>query len=487
MKNAGKKHDYQLARDLVIRHIADGGYQPGDKLPGRPKLAETLKIGLISVQQAVKTLEKDGVLYNIKGSGCYLKRIPSPGAPPSPGPEQNSSFDAEMLFGRSSGSGKLTIKLGVFPGELHYFGEEWKKVTADFERKNHGLTVETVPVGEMGELKEKLSRAELDVFQLPLSRLALMIKSGLVMNPGPNLGLEAESFFTPVYKAACHGGETPWGAPMAVSCCCMFHRTKHAAPRGDGFWDFLGRLWRTPPQSGLEAHIANNHVLDELFRLAVPGLRPDEMDSDKILGHPEFEPFVTKLDKYYRNPKIFHPHIKEASEDSIRALAAGRCALAFGSSSWLPLFQRAQVKNLSLSEEPREAGAASKNSSVICMLSSLSCHTEECLSLLRHIGLYETQTVFARKGMPTANKHACASLESDVFTSADKDRLLSIFETGTAPVFETENADMFLAKVLRPESVRWRSGKLTTEQFLENMQRKRKLILGQNRGLNIAV
>lgn len=49
-----------------------------DKLPSIRQLAKQLKVNNVTIVTAYKQLEQDGYVYSIKGSGTYIKRIPSP-------------------------------------------------------------------------------------------------------------------------------------------------------------------------------------------------------------------------------------------------------------------------------------------------------------------------------------------------------------------------------------------------------------------------
>lgn len=484
MKAPKRKHDYQLARELFVRHIADGQYQPGDRLPSRPRLAKMLDIGLISVQQAVKSLEREGVLYSIKGSGSYLKTIPSLKSMSEGNLPRHSPFDAEMLFGSCSGSAsKLAIRFATFPGELDYFGDEWKKVIAEFEKKSHGISVETVPTSSMEELQDDLRKARIDVFQIHLGQLPLMLKSGLVLRPGGDLELDGGDFFTPVYEAACHDG-VPWGIPLALSCNCMFYNRKwqnlvRSANEEGGFWSFLERLAKSPLPSGLEAFVANNHVVSELFRLASPVLRHCDADIDAFIDSPEFPDFIMRLDKYYRNPKIFHPMVKEGCGDSIQNLADGRSAMAFGNSSWMSILHHLHARDWDITEEPHETGTIQRTAGVLCSISSLTCHPEECLSLLNHLGSTGTQRTFALKGKPVARRDSCAELRLEGLGPASKAKFISMIESGRVLAKNSENSGEFLERVLLPESERWRSGRLTARQYLDSIQRKRDIFLNR--------
>ena len=62
----------QLAEQLRAG-IADGSYPPGKKIPSENELARTLSVSRQTVRQAIGTLENEGLLTRVRGSGTYVR------------------------------------------------------------------------------------------------------------------------------------------------------------------------------------------------------------------------------------------------------------------------------------------------------------------------------------------------------------------------------------------------------------------------------
>ncbi|MCT3499116.1 GntR family transcriptional regulator, partial [Lactobacillus delbrueckii subsp. bulgaricus] len=57
----------QLRRDIE-NHV----YQVGDRIPAERQLAEQFKVSRMTLRQAIKTLEEEGILERRLGSGTYV-------------------------------------------------------------------------------------------------------------------------------------------------------------------------------------------------------------------------------------------------------------------------------------------------------------------------------------------------------------------------------------------------------------------------------
>ena len=75
MKKTEKKGQGQLYRDVLQgleNMIADGIYNPGDKLPSEREMAELFCVSRVPVREAIKILEYMGILEIIPGDGVYI-------------------------------------------------------------------------------------------------------------------------------------------------------------------------------------------------------------------------------------------------------------------------------------------------------------------------------------------------------------------------------------------------------------------------------
>ena len=61
------KNHNQLRRDIE-NHV----YKVGDRIPAERHLAEQFKVSRMTLRQAIKTLEEEGILERRLGSGTYV-------------------------------------------------------------------------------------------------------------------------------------------------------------------------------------------------------------------------------------------------------------------------------------------------------------------------------------------------------------------------------------------------------------------------------
>lgn len=61
--------------------VADGGYQPGMKLPSETQLCQELGLRRLELRRALDVLEKEGVLWRHVGKGTFLSEQPGDSAP----------------------------------------------------------------------------------------------------------------------------------------------------------------------------------------------------------------------------------------------------------------------------------------------------------------------------------------------------------------------------------------------------------------------
>ena len=61
----------QIAEDIK-RRIVIGELKPGDKLPSNAELAIAYQVNPNTVQRAYSELERDGIVYSVKGRGNFI-------------------------------------------------------------------------------------------------------------------------------------------------------------------------------------------------------------------------------------------------------------------------------------------------------------------------------------------------------------------------------------------------------------------------------
>jgi GntR family hexuronate regulon transcriptional repressor len=92
---------YQQVAAAIERVIADGRYQPGQRLASERDLAEELGVSRPTVRRAVIALEMRGLLEARQGSGVYVRQTRAPTPAPQPKDFDIDAFDhaeARRLF-----------------------------------------------------------------------------------------------------------------------------------------------------------------------------------------------------------------------------------------------------------------------------------------------------------------------------------------------------------------------------------------------------
>lgn len=72
METSRKEIKYLAIKEKVFRMIQDGLYQSGDRLPSEQELASMHNVSVITSKKALDELERDGIIYRIKGSGSFV-------------------------------------------------------------------------------------------------------------------------------------------------------------------------------------------------------------------------------------------------------------------------------------------------------------------------------------------------------------------------------------------------------------------------------
>ena len=62
-------------REQIKESILKGEIEPGSMLPSIRVLASQCKVGVITVKRAYEELEKEGLIFNRQGKGCFVKEI----------------------------------------------------------------------------------------------------------------------------------------------------------------------------------------------------------------------------------------------------------------------------------------------------------------------------------------------------------------------------------------------------------------------------
>lgn len=68
---------YQEIRSFLMERLSSGAYQPGDRFYSENELAEKFSTTNLTVRQAMALLEQDKFIERRRGSGTYVRKLPS--------------------------------------------------------------------------------------------------------------------------------------------------------------------------------------------------------------------------------------------------------------------------------------------------------------------------------------------------------------------------------------------------------------------------
>lgn len=63
-------------KEIIVQHIRNGNYKPDTQIPTLRKFAKMANVSSPTVQQAVTSLVKEGVLYSRRGKGTFVRIVP---------------------------------------------------------------------------------------------------------------------------------------------------------------------------------------------------------------------------------------------------------------------------------------------------------------------------------------------------------------------------------------------------------------------------
>lgn len=75
ISRSSKESIYNQIYLQIKKQIVNTSLKPGDQLPSIRKLANELKVSVITTKKAYEELEKDGVVESRRGAGYFVKEI----------------------------------------------------------------------------------------------------------------------------------------------------------------------------------------------------------------------------------------------------------------------------------------------------------------------------------------------------------------------------------------------------------------------------
>ena len=101
--------------EMLCVDIAKGAFGPDYRLPSVRELATALGVNPNTVQRAMETMEEQGLLYSVRGSGWFVQQDTTRAVAVLDGLRRNKTAD---FF-------RMMEVLGMSPQEVKAFVKEW--------------------------------------------------------------------------------------------------------------------------------------------------------------------------------------------------------------------------------------------------------------------------------------------------------------------------------------------------------------------------
>ena len=66
---------YEQIQDQIKEMVLKGSLKAEEQLPSIRLMAKDLKVGIITVKRAYEELEKEGIIVNLQGRGCFIAMV----------------------------------------------------------------------------------------------------------------------------------------------------------------------------------------------------------------------------------------------------------------------------------------------------------------------------------------------------------------------------------------------------------------------------
>ncbi len=75
ISNLSQTPIYEQIQNQITEMILSGKITSGEQLPSIRLMAKELKVGIITVKRAYEELEKEELVVNLQGRGCFVREI----------------------------------------------------------------------------------------------------------------------------------------------------------------------------------------------------------------------------------------------------------------------------------------------------------------------------------------------------------------------------------------------------------------------------
>lgn len=463
--NLKKKKNYEIAREGILKLIADNAIQEGEILPALNTLTDYLNVGRISVQNAIRKLCEEGILKTRPGSGTYVENL-SLLAPAKPASLYNELAPA---FKRKK------IRFGVLR-EMPAFTNFYQTIVKQYMAGQFDVEIELVPLQCYNDLAEMAAANELDGFQVSPAILATMVDKGYLFNPEKVDGFTdlADTFFASVWESTRYQNIN-WGTPMSVSVPCEFYHPEYEPlfAEADAAGDFLAKLaaiQRAMPPFISDKTIAACAYCQQIFTLMI------QQNQNRLeLGH--INDFLNRdqgLDKlrqfetFLQDRRLFLPRV----ENVTRLFMARKTMMVMMATASINGLKKDLNQDLIVKNRLKGFWGINNLHVNINVIAANTFFPEEVRDFVRYLGSVPAQQQLADIGVPVANKKAYEQLNLPFVNDDAVEEIRRAIINSRAMSSNEVCFDNYVQDIVYPELFQWQTGKYNLDTFCRTLQRK---------------
>ena len=482
IKEMKRKPRYLVARKLLIDLILKENYKINEILPSINTLTASFRLGRFPIQQAVKLLAEEGILRNVLGSGCYIKKLPelSKSETEAKSASKAPTIDIDSwnyITAPGNAVSPKKIRLGLFP-EMPEQILLWEKLIAQYMKKHPSIKIEIIQLDFPSMMFDHAIFQNIDLFQIPIYLLPFFVESGLLFDLDEigEIPFSSADFYDSIIQASYYKNKI-YGVPIITSIIVQFYNKKYEKRIKDffpirGFWNYMEKLEaysKKIKDKDYDFLITNTESLFTLSMLTKAKENPSYEDKKKF-NSPDFVQFIERFQKYYTNTQIFDCEID--FRIALNRFLNGKSILFTASTSSIPEILEKCPFQLKMMPQVIEPEGARRLDGNLTVISASTPFPEECLDILNYFSQYETQLFLAQNGRFVAHKKANESLVIKGLEQKNITDILQSFDQTKIIHTKDPYIDEYIRTIANHEIQKWQQKDFSNNELISSLKRK---------------
>ncbi|MCX6985094.1 MAG: GntR family transcriptional regulator [Lentisphaerae bacterium] len=469
------------AYDAILGLIRKHNFRVGDVFLSRQEIMNATKLSQRPVQQAIQKLAKEGVFNTVRGSGCYITRLPDaqPEQVALERPPRESLGEASSYFSLSrSVHFKMRLRLGIIKEEWNAYSDLWRGAIESYLDTHKGIGIEVIPFN-LQELTAD-SMHLFDMVQIPADTIGAYA-TGEQLFDLRELGFDFKDsrLYPPLVEAATCDSKI-LGLPHIAATNCYYCQPESVASLaipGDNcdFWGLLELLKRhstEKPFAKFASMLMNTYPLNDLYREADPDAGW-VFHAENIALDDKFKHFLESLAPFFTDRRVFHHGYHDYSFYNNRELFwQKRVCLINGNSCWSSDMRPPNSPPPEILPVYHSRGCAAQINAIVNSVCHYAPYPKECLEFLSHLSGEKALSVFAKHGRLTSNSAANTSLLLEGYSEDSCEALRWNLRHGRVLKVEDQLLRNSFQGMLNCEFLKWQEGKISTEDLLKELIEK---------------